>query len=89
MNINSLPIEVKKSFLDREFDKLIEKQKSIRNDWVRLNKCKCVGNIKKGKVLSCPHVEKEINQKIKQKKEKLSFQQLELLNKELIQLKCR
>ncbi len=46
------------ALLDLEFDKLFTRQSKLKEDWIKNNKCKCVRNLKEGKVLRCNHIKK-------------------------------
>lgn len=72
-NINyfQIPEERLGVLLDLEFKRLWNQRTKIKDNWIKNNKCICVGKLKQGKVLRCEHIKKEIKEKTKETSERI------------------
>lgn len=73
--------------LDRDFEKLFQIEKKIREEWINRRKCACVNNpdvLNKRLLLTCEHVKKEIKEKTKEVEKKMNFKSDILILRNLI-----
>jgi len=63
-----IPSERLGVLLDNDFEVLYKFHKEIRDKWIREKNCSCISNLKKGEILRCSHLKKEI----KKQTEKIS-----------------
>lgn len=78
-----LPLEGKKIYCSNKFNKLLDEENLIINNWIKEQKCECINKLKQGKILNCEHIKKEIKNILDKRLNQIVKLNEEVLNEEL------